>query len=209
MKYIPIAMAVGLLILTGSGQAGTLTNPSFETGNLTGWTSDTSGGGSVQVTDSYMGWAAPAGGGTYFAVITSGAFPSASSTGISQSLTLHAGGQVSFEYFFTNSSQNSQIVAQATLALAGGSTSTLLNLVGGADQTPTGAWLSYVSSPVPIAGTYTLRFTTQNASSSETWASLGVDKVNATGAMPEPMTVLATIMGIGGVAGYLRRRNRI
>jgi len=201
-----LATAMLVALIPGRVLAGSLQNGSFETGSLSGWSKSVSGSGQVSVQSSLAGWTA--GDGQYFAVLKSDSQGTGKWTTLWQKFYLDAGQRVSFDYFFTNSSANSDIQANVRIEL-GPLGASLLDLEGIADQTPQGVWQLRTSFPAPAAGQYALKFSVRDPTFDGSFAHLGVDNVRVHSgylAAPEPMTAVGVFLALVGVAGYLRKR---
>lgn len=197
MNRIGILTVLGVVLAIASmAPAAGLVNGSFESG-LTGWTTSTSGNGSVTAVSSFENWLPTDG--SLFALLktqTSSSTPQL----LYQTPTLAAGTTISFDYFFD---QDSLWESIATVSLGG---TTVITVDDNTPQTE-GQWVHYVSAPLSTTGAYTIQFGAhgQNILSFPS-SNMGVDNVVATAPVPEPLTMLAIFSGIGGLGAYIRRR---
>ena len=197
MNRIGILTVLGVVLAVASmAPAAGLVNGSFESG-LTGWTTSTTGNGSVTAVSSFENWLPTDG--SLFALIKT-QMSSTSPQLLYQTPTLAAGTVISFDYFFD---QDSLCPAIATISLGG----TTVITVDANTPPIEGKWVHYVSTPLPSTGAYTIQFGAQGTSILSLPSSyLGVDNVVAAAPVPEPLTMLAVFSGISGLGVYLRRR---
>ena len=214
MMRLIVAMCALVVCVAGSN-AMAITNGSFESG-LTGWTTFNTSGGSTTYKTSFSDWTAYDG--TKFALAETDGV--GNKQGLKQTFALNVGDQLCFEYFFKEGDCLNTDKGGATLDGPGSNdTVKLLELCGDGDATcPKGAWISVSSAPVTVAGNYEAKFWVENggyeilgARLLDSW--LGIDNVRVcvntpppNGVIPEPMTMLALLSGVGGLAGYMRRR---
>jgi hypothetical protein len=201
---------------------GGITNGSFETGNLAGWTYSGSGpdysvdplGGPGAVTWEMSrdflppiapNWTATQG--DYFASLwsTNGA---QTLSVLRQTLTAEAGEMLRFDYFFDfGDLATFPDTATATLSWSSGSVVLFEHNTAGhelGDDENVG-WTT-ISYNLPVAGTYTLAFTTADYDGSFE-SILGVDNVSIRG-VPGPSAILLSILGTS-LVGWLRRRRTL
>ena len=191
--------------------AASLVNRGFEYGggSLYGWNVDTgSGSGSVAAVQAYTSWTAAEG--KYFARLrTDTGDASNEYTALSQEVELSEGGWFSFKYFFEDIAQTFE--AEASMQLLGQNGTpdvSLLTLNGNTDNTPAGQWDTVRLDPVAETGTYLIKIRIRDGGTRTVLGTMGVDDFRVSGIMPEPMTMIAGVMGLTGIAGYLRRRLR-
>ena len=209
MKRLAMLTLVVLLVSgVGPAWAG-IANPGFESGDLTGWTVNTGGGnGSVGVVRSFSVWS-PAGG-NYFAVLrTDTGLRSNEVTMLGQIFQIPDAHKVSFRYFFRDRDDGRTAMAYASLINRGdGSVIPLLALTGGGDNTQGSRWRRFESDIVPEPGRYALKLSIRDGGARNNRALLGVDnfKLYCPPVIPEPMTMVAGVMGLAGVGGYIRKK---
>lgn len=224
MKRLGIVIAVAALAAAPAW--GAIVNPGFENG-LVGWTWS-AGGGNGSVSNAIVNgpWTAPEG--LQFALLlTDTGLNSNNVTTLHQVASLNAGDKVQFKYWFWDDSRS--FVAQAAVNLINGGNTNLVNLVGQQSNTPPGTWLTVTTLPVPTTGNYDISIQIQDGGTSVKRAGMGVDifavlgsggvdpvddgtddgngddNGNGNGAVPEPMTMLAGLLGLASLAGYIRR----
>lgn len=197
-----------------------LNNPGFETGDLTGWTADTTNNGSAQVVTSHDS-VVDVGGtsttynpveGSYFALLTPG--DAGVHTTLSQSFSIGGGmwveGWVAFDagdYMPYNDNAWVQI-----LNGSGGVIATPLSIdvltVGGYGETP---W-TYWRWDAPAAGTYTLKFGVANVNDSgyDSYGLLDANQISSASApgyvIPEPATISLLSISLLGLLGLRRKK---
>ena len=204
-RLITICAVVALMLFASSAQA--LNNGSFETGDLTGWTTSIPPGAWINVVSTHSGSQAgeiwnPTDG-QYFALLkTDGA---SQKTQLSQTFT--AGGILTFDWFFNaedytpfNDSVTGLIIDVAT----GASTQLFYQDIAGVGNYMGTPWAS-VSYNLPSAGTYTLQFEIWNVGDSILDSYLGIDNVAI---IPAPGAILLGSIGVG-LVGWLRRRKSL
>ncbi len=183
-------------VLAGTAQAD-FSNPSFETGDLTGWSTTIPWGAWIKVLTTWSSWSATDG--SYYALLkTDGGW---STTKLYQSFTASAGDPLSFDAFFKagdywpyNDGAYVKIMGPVTATLWSQSVGT----VGSYGSTP---WQS-VSYTIPVSGSYTLECGIYNAYDSGWDSYVGVDNVHV---IPAPGAVLLGILGLGAAGVKLRK----
>ncbi len=215
-----------LIMVAGSAQAD-LVNGSFETTDLTGWSTVTPAGSSVTVVTSHADITWPSGvspvvqgttswaptDGSYFALVkTDGP---GSVTKLYQTFTVGAGYTLSFDYFWDSQDYapfddtgTGQLLSGA--GTGGSVVTTLFSHNIGATVAGSGTdpgnhygtpWIS-VSYDILTAGTYTVLITNQNALDSVLDSYVGVDNFQV---VPVPGAILLGILGMS-VAGLKLRK---
>ena len=217
-KIIMIFVSVIIILSAASAQAG-VTNGSFETGDLTGWTSIIPDGASINVVTSHSD---PTGTGTtswgptdgsYFAVVKTDGPGSLSR--LYQSFYASAGAILSFDYFWDSQDWYPFSDAAEGVLLAGAGTggplvTTLFSENINSDPedywgTP---WTS-VSYTIANSGVYTLLITNMNGLDDIGDSYVGIDNVNVTSdVIPAPGAILLGSLGVG-IVGWLRRRRTL
>jgi hypothetical protein len=145
----------------------TLVNPGFETGNLSGWSSD----GGTNVTSSYEGYTAPDG--RDFSYTLGGC----STHTLSQSFSANAGDTLSgWAFFKANDYLPFNDSGSVQLTVAGGGSSAVVfssnvNTVGSFGETPWKQW----SYSFPATGTYTLKVQSTNNVDCSVPSAVGLD----------------------------------
>ncbi|MGB2866200.1 MAG: hypothetical protein WBC05_22900 [Sedimentisphaerales bacterium] len=220
-KLIMICALAVLIIAAGNAQAG-LTNGSFESGDLTGWTVIVPSGASVSVvashTDTNIGgvppvvpgvtaWG-PTDGSAFALVKTDGP---GSLTQLYQSFYATAGADLSFDYFWDSQDYMPfDDMATGTLLAGAGTGGALVTTLfmesiatdpGNYYGTP---WTS-VSYTIANSGVYTLLITNTNGLDSILDSHVGIDNVNV---IPAPGAILLGSIGLG-VVSWLRRRRTL
>ena len=195
-------------------QAASLVNGDFETGNLMGWSTSVPSNAVVDAEVVSGSWTATQG--DYFAQLVTDNKGANLSVTMFQSVDLKAGDRVSFNYFFF---QNDPQFSNSAVATLGGAN--VLSVQGAGDVNASGAWSSVTSDPVATDGSYQLNFGIANGGSTRRGI-FGIDNITVLsggiegptnpppsgpiGHAPEPLTLLGLTLGLGSVAGYLRRR---
>ena len=220
MKKLIMICALAVLILTAGAQAG-LTNGSFETGDLTGWSAIVPSGASVSVVASHADTTWPGGvppvvpgvtswgptDGSAFALVkTDGA---GSITQLYQSFYATAGASISLDYFWDSQdyvpfNDAAEGVILGGMGTGGPVVTTLFSESIATDPgnhygTP---WTS-VSYTFANSGAYTLLITSTNGLDSILDSYVGIDKVNV---IPAPGAILLGSIGVGFVSWLRRRR---
>jgi hypothetical protein len=195
-----------------------VTNGSFETGDLTGWSWTIPAGASIDVVASHgdpdgtgtTSWA-PVEGGRFALLKTDGP---GSLTQLYQSLSMTPGVPLMFDYFWDsrdskpfNDTASLSIYSGAGLAGPLVSTFTL----GSVNTDPQNYWgtpWQTVSLYLANAGLYTVVFEVRNSLDGIKDSYLGIDNVFLPQAVPEPGAILLGGIGIG-LVGWLRRRKTL
>ena len=206
------ALAV-LLVAAGSAQAD-LSNGSFETGNLAGWSTAVPSGASVGIATSHtdatgagtgtMSWGSTDG--SHFALLK--AAGPCSPTQLHQTFEASAGHALTFDYFWDSQDYSPYNDTATGSLLSGAGTggpvvSTLFSESVNTD--PSDYWgtpWKSVSYDITTAGTYTLLITATNGLDNLYDSYVGVDDVAIT---PIPGAVLLGMLGLG-VAGVKLRK---
>lgn len=219
-KIIILPLLV-LLLCISPVMGGTISNPGFETGDTSSWNTVIKPDGSISVVSSTLGWTASEG--TYFAILNSGTTVASNYTVLKQTVNLDVGQTIGFDYFFTsgleaatlNSTSCGEILGKVRLVLSSATGTTVLSLNTNSDQSTPGVWTTEYSDPVAQAGDYIIKFKIKNQSAPNDWAVFGIDNVRTTegcdngepsGAIPEPLTMLGSFMGLACLGGYIRKR---
>ena len=202
-----------LTFSTGITQAD-LSNNSFETGDLSGWSTAVPSGGSVSVVKSHAdttgkgtgttSWASTDGSG--FALLR--ASGPGNSTKLYQTFTANAGHTLTFDYFW-DSQDYKPFNDMATGSLLSGAgtggpvVSTLFSESVNTD--PSNYWgipWKSVSYDITSAGTYTLLITAANGKDNSYDSYVGVDSIATA---PVPGAVLLGMLGLSVVGVKLRK----
>jgi len=221
-KFIPICVVAGLMLAASSAQAN-LTNGSFETGDLTGWSAIVPPGASISVVTNHADTGtypvapfAPTGitnwaptDGSNFALLKPDGPQTI--TRLYQSFYAPAGYTLTFDYFWDsqdykpfNDKAGGRILSGAGL---GGPVVTNL-FVETVNSDPVNYWgtpWTTVSYTFASSGTYTLVFGIKNVLDPNLDSYLGIDNVKL---IPAPGAILLGSIGIG-LVGWLRRRRTL
>ena len=222
MKKLIMICALAVLILAAGAQAG-LTNGSFESGDLTGWTAVLPTGAYATVVTSHTDTTWPGGvppvvpgvtswgptDGTYFGLLKTDGPGSVSQ--LYQSFYATAGASISLDYFWDSQDYMPFNDAAAGVLLAGMGTGgpAVVTLFSESIATDPGnhygtPWTS-VSYTFGTSGVYTLLITNMNGLDSDLDSYVGIDNVNV---IPVPGAILLSSIGLG-VVSWLRRRRTL
>jgi hypothetical protein len=215
MKKLMMIFALAIVVLAASSVRAGLTNGSFETGDLTGWTTVVPSGASATAVTSHTdpgGTGVTAWGptdGTYFALLkTDGP---GSLTQMYQSVYLSPSNGLSFDWFWDSQDYN-PFDDTATLSVYSG-----VGIGGAPDATftlasvnsdPADYWgTAWTTSTlwVGAAGKYTVVFEITNGGDSILDSYVGVDNVSV---IPAPGAILLGSIG-AGLVSWLRRRRTL
>lgn len=200
--------AVCAALLTAPAQAAVFVNPSFETGDLTGW----SGGGLVQVvaeaSDLFASVTYTATEGDSFAELTAGSEAGAY-TLLTQAFTLNFTGRVSFDAAFL-SFDVPEFNDDAYVRVYGSGLDTVLFAadvvtVGDGGFTPWARFTSDLLGP----GEYVFEAGVRNLDDADPAYSSKLLIDNVAIAVPEPAAWAMMLVGFGGLGAALRRRRAI
>jgi len=194
-----------------------VTNGSFETGNLSGWTYANVGGGTAPVVIAYnqagnypvgaFGEAIPTdvGGGNYAVYFSS---DTANPDSLSQMVNVVAGQtyDLSFDYYVPQNGYNNPYDASLSFLIDGVQAGSTLTTGSPGGNTPPKTW-EHFATTYTAATTGAVDLSLQFHGLGSTAADFAVDKVSMT-AVPEPATWAMMILGLG-VIGVSARRRRV
>lgn len=215
MKALFAAGAALAIALSAPAMSAELvTNGSFETGNLSGWTYTNSGGGTAPVVIKYnqagnypvgaFGEAIPTdvGGGNYTVYFSS---DTANPDSLSQLVNVVAGQtyNLSFDYYAPLNGINNPNDATLKFMIGGNQAGSMLQ-AGSPSGTPAQTWEHFATS-YTAASTGPVNLALQFHGLGSTAADFAVDKISMT-AVPEPTTWAMMLLGLGVVGASARRR---
>ncbi len=203
-NYAALTIVALILALTVPAQA--LTNGSFESG-LAGWTKTFNGGGLTTVTQHN---AVGAGDNRVYNPTDGNRFARLRAGNrnqwvtIAQQFAIDGPKILSFDWFF-DSAESYVSIKQGFNDAGAGHLNPLLFFIESSDLPGNGS-TPWISEAFNIAGgNYTLTFGVKNTKDHLFDSFVGVDNVSLS-VIPEPMTMMAVACGIGGLAGYIRKR---
>jgi len=218
MKRVAVVCALALWMMPALRAQAAVTNGSFETGDLTGWSWTIPAGASIDVVTSHGD---PTGTGTtswgptdgsYFALLkTDGP---GSLTQLYQSYFMAPGDPLMFDYFwdsrdFKPFDDTASLSVYSGVGIAGPLIGTVpLNSVNTDPQDYWGTPWQTVSLYLSSAGMYTVAFEIRNSLDGIKDSYLGIDNVSLLQAIPEPAAILLGGIGVG-LVGWLRRRRTL
>ncbi len=218
MKRVTAVCALALWMMAAPRAQAAVTNGSFETGDLTGWSWTIPAGASIDVVTSHSdpggtgttSWAPTDG--SYFALLkTDGP---GSLTQLYQSYSMTPGNPLIFDYFwdsrdFKPFNDTASLTIYSGVGLAGPLVST--STLGSVNTDPQDYWGTpwqtrslYLGS----AGIYTIVFEVRNSLDGIKDSYLGIDNVSLFQAVPAPGAILLGGIGVG-LIGWLRRRRTL
>ena len=217
MKRLVAICALAAWVMPALRAQAAVTNGSFETGDLTGWSWTIPAGASIDVV---TGHSDPGGTGTtswtpadgsYFALLkTDGP---GSLTQLYQSFSMTPGNPLMFDYFWDSRDlkpfgDTASLSVYSGVGLAGPLIGTFT--LGSVSSDPQNYWgtpWQTVSLYLSNAGTYTAVFEVRNSLDGIKDSYLGIDNVLLQ-TIPEPAAILLGGIGVG-LVGWLRRRRTL
>jgi len=217
MKKLIMICALTIMILAVSGAQASLTNGSFETGDISGWTAVLPFGGSVNVVTVHSEPVPPATGTTSWAPTDGSAFALLKTDGpgslsqLYQSFYATAGASISLDYFWDSMDYVPFDDATTGTILAGigtgGPVVTTL-FAHNINSDPADYWgtpWTSVSYTFGSSGTYTLLIEVWNGLDSILDSYVGIDNAIV---IPAPGAIVLSGIGIS-LVGWLRRRRTL